>query len=204
MAQPKLVTLELPPFPTLTRGEFHWEGVAKLPAWAGFQSRRGAYASRGSKKGDGSVRISVAVEDIALHTPTPEQMAAFQYVLDQQQAIRDVTLSTVYRSYSSHREEYADDYDIDDPRELERVLPTLSAASELNRVIGLSTIHVSPVNLAGMAYIGLEFGCNWEEEHGLGVLLHKRRMVTVGHADVCFLEWIAERDVKQQQSKKRK
>lgn len=197
MAQPGPVTLTLPPFPPLVRGEFHWEGVAKLSAWAGFQSRRGAYASRGSKKGS-SVRVSVAVEDPVRHTPAPEQVAAFEHLLDQQQAVRDTVLGRVYRSYSSHRAGYADDYDIDDPRELERVLPTLSAASELNRVIGLSTVHLSPVSLREVAYVGLEFGCNWDEEHGLGVLLHKRRVVAVGHADVCFLEWVAERDAKEQ------
>ena len=62
MAKRKTV-LEVPPFPPLTCGEFRWEGRVKLPAWAGFQSRHGAYSSRNSKrKSDGTVGVSVSAE----------------------------------------------------------------------------------------------------------------------------------------------
>ena len=206
MADEPTVTLTLPPFPTLTRDTYSWEGRAKLPAWAGFQSRQAAYAGRDSKKGsDGTVRVDVSVKDNdpTRYTPSPEQCLAFQYLLDHQDDIRVVILRKLFRSYPSHRREYADDYSISDAAELEKRLPKLTTAGELNRVIGLSIVHLSKVSLGGMAYIGLEFGCNWEREHGLGVLLHKRRVAKIGHADVCFLEWVAEDDVEKQQAKKK-
>lgn len=34
--------------------------------------------------------------------------------------------------------------------------------------------------------MGFELDCNWDEEHGLGVLMHKNRVVKVGQADVSF------------------
>jgi hypothetical protein len=44
------------------------------------------------------------------------------------------------------------------------------------------------------AYLGFSFHVAWEPEHGLGVMVHGRRIVDVGGADTSFLEWIAERD----------
>ena len=207
MAKRKTAALELPPFPPLTRGEFHWEGRVKLPAWAGFQSRQGAYAGRNSKKkSDGTVRVSIAVEDDepAEHQPTPEQAEAFRYLLKHQKQIRDAILAAVFDEYPTARQNYAGDFDIEDEKELAKVLPVLKRPAELKAVIGLSTIHLSPVVLARQAYLGFEFGCNWEEEHGLGVLIHSGRVAAVGHADVCFLEWVAEDDAKKQGRKARK
>jgi hypothetical protein len=43
-------------------------------------------------------------------------------------------------------------------------------------------------------YVGFEFGCTWDDEHGLGVLMHGERVVDVGGAETAFLLWIAERD----------
>jgi len=60
--------------------------------------------------------------------------------------------------------------------------------------MGLVAIHVLGVAKGGVAYVGLELGCDWDEEHGAGLMLHKARIVKVGGADTSFLEWIAERD----------
>jgi hypothetical protein len=200
-------TLHLPPFPPLTQGEYHWEGTIKLPAWAGFQSRRGAYASRSSERpSDGTVNMMIAVNDDrpAEHRPAPEQVAAFAYLLEHQVEIRDQILATLFPQYPEWRRDYAGDYDLEEnDEELSKVLPVLKQPSELKNVIGLSTIHFSPVASAEAAYLGFEFGCPWEEEHGLGVLTHQGRIVTVGHADVCLLERVAENDLKKQKERKR-
>jgi hypothetical protein len=47
---------------------------------------------------------------------------------------------------------------------------------------------------AGHAYVGLELGCTWDEEHGAGVLLHKGRVVEVGQADTSFDDHAAVKD----------
>ena len=43
-----------------------------------------------------------------------------------------------------------------------------------------------PIAKDGFAYIGLELGCTWDEEHGAGVLLHCGRIVDIGQADMSF------------------
>lgn len=37
-------------------------------------------------------------------------------------------------------------------------------------------------------------GASWDAEHGLGVMLHRDRVVKVGGADTALLEWIAAND----------
>jgi hypothetical protein len=63
-------------------------------------------------------------------------------------------------------------------------------------LIGLSNVHILSVARDG---IGLQFGCTWDEEHGLGVMTHRDRVVQVGGADTSFLTWIAEEDAERQE-----
>jgi hypothetical protein len=148
--------------------------------------------------------IAVEDNDPEEHQPTPDQATAFRYLLDNQVAIRNSILHEVFPKYPEWRSIYASDHDLEeDESALSNVLPALNNPAELSKVMGLSTLHVSPIAHAGQAYLGFEFGCPWEEEHGLGVLTHAGRVAAVGHADVCFLDWVAERDARKQQKEKR-
>jgi hypothetical protein len=68
-------------------------------------------------------------------------------------------------------------------------MPVLQNPSDLKPLMGLSTVHIGDVEKDGFAYIGFEFGCNWEEEHGLGVMTHKDRIIEVGDAETAFDAW---------------
>ena len=56
--------------------------------------------------------------------------------------------------------------------------------------MGLASVHVLDVANAGVAYVGFELGCDWDDEHGAGVMTHKTRIVSFGGRG-SFLEWIA-------------
>ena len=66
----------------------------------------------------------------------------------------------------------------------------------MRALIGLSSINVHQVQKDGVPYVGFEFGCTWDEEHGLGVLMHGTRTVEIGGADTAITLWIAEKDAK--------
>jgi Domain of unknown function (DUF6985) len=74
-------------------------------------------------------------------------------------------------------------------------LPDISEPSELRPLIGLSNVHVLSVVRDGAAYIGFEFGCVWDDEHGAGVMTHLGRVVATGQAAVSFMAWIAKQDL---------
>jgi len=62
--------------------------------------------------------------------------------------------------------------------------------------MALQEINVHQIEKAGVPYVGYQFSCKWDEEHGLGVLMHGDRVVEIGGAETAFTLWIAERDLK--------
>ena len=80
-------------------------------------------------------------------------------------------------------------------------------AGDFRRLTGLHAVHVHQVALRalndeladGVPYVGFEFGCTWDDEHGLGILMHGQRAVEIGGADTAFLLWIAEQDAERPQ-----
>lgn len=73
-------------------------------------------------------------------------------------------------------------------------MPDVSSGEDFRRLIGLHIVHVHQLLKEGIPYIGFEFGCTWDGEHGLGILMHGTRVVEVGDADTAFTLWIAEED----------
>lgn len=59
---------------------------------------------------------------------------------------------------------------------------------------GLHNVHVLQLQKDGIPYVGYEFGCTWDEGHGLGVLMYGTRVVEVGDAQTSFTRWIAGQD----------
>ncbi|WP_333776974.1 DUF6985 domain-containing protein [Streptomyces sp. IBSBF 3136] len=75
-------------------------------------------------------------------------------------------------------------------------LPALDRAEELKSLISIKSIYVHQASKDGKPYVGFEGTCPWDEEHGLGALVHDTRIVEVGGADTAILLWIAEEDSK--------
>jgi hypothetical protein len=186
-------TIDVPPFPPLQWGDYFWSGEVVLPSWAGFQSRRGAYGSVSSRlESDGSARLTVSPENYdAPSPPLPEQVQAFRFLLENERAVANSVLRAIFAEYPALRDSYG--YDDEEATEL---MPEMERAEQLQPLIGLSNVHVLNVAKDGIAYIGFEFGCAWDDEHGLGVMTHRDRVIEVGGADTSFLAWIAERDAK--------
>jgi hypothetical protein len=181
-----------PPFPILRRhsfddGElFALKGRVHLEAWKGFANREELadefMAFRFSAPPEGDLRLEVSPLDNRQSSfqPTQAQTRAFQYLLDHQQALRKTVLNGVFSVYDGWRENYLAS---DIPSEN---MPRLSNATDLIRLISPSTVHVLANDKDGFTHLGFGFSCKWDEEHALGVLTHKGRVVEVGQADTAF------------------
>jgi hypothetical protein len=73
-------------------------------------------------------------------------------------------------------------------------IPPVHAVDGFRSLIGLHSLNVHQLEHGGLPYVGFEFGCTWDGEHGLGILMHGTRVVEIGGADTAILLWIAERD----------
>ena len=80
-----------------------------------------------------------------------------------------------------------------DEEEKEQYMPDVNSLEEFKNLIGLSFVHLIDEEKEGLGYVGFEFGCEWDPEHGLGVMTYKNEVVELGGADTAFLTWIASR-----------
>src|SRR5262245_1055517 len=172
MARKRVAMLELAPFPALQWDGYFWSSTIKLSSWKGFQNRQGPYGRVSSRRpSDGTVRLAVHSPDDSIPAPPlTEQGRAFQYLLDHEKVIHD----TILRSMLNERPwdeavEEAEDESLLSLRDATR-------PSQIREHLGLANVLVHTVAKSRLAYIGFEFGCSWEQEHGCGVMMHRKRI----------------------------
>ena len=167
-----------------------WTTKAQLPSWAGYQTRNGPYGSISSDDpSDGVVTITFAPEGRDESPLTEQERASVQWLLDHEAEMASAVVEGLLAEYPRLQRDYC--YD---GSEQEEYMPDVSSAEDFRQLIGLHNVHVHQLLKDGLPYLGYEFGCTWDDEHGLGVLMHGRRVVKVGGADTAFLLWIARRD----------
>src|SRR5262245_39331432 len=105
MGKRRQPSLAVEPFPPLAWDGFFWAGTVLLPAWKGFQDRRGPYASRKTRKpSDGTTRLTIASpSEEGPAPPSAEQAAAYRYLTAHQEAVRDSILGAVFDEYPDYR-----------------------------------------------------------------------------------------------------
>lgn len=190
-------TLDVPGFPPLRWEHYFWVGDLVLPSWAGFEVLHGRYApKRGAKakpvkaKKAEPVRLSINPENDDERTPpTQGQVQAFQHLLTNETAVTAAVLNRMFKHYPEDKYSYEEFHEDEGLK-----LPSIKKPEGLRTLIHLSGVHLLNVYKDGVAYIGFEFGCAWDGEHGAGVMTHLGRIVTSGQADCSFLDWIARRD----------
>jgi hypothetical protein len=184
-------SLNTPPFPQLEWNKYdYWDGQIVLPAWAGFQSRLGDYGAESSTTvSDGSARLNIVTRGNEKIAPSPEQAAAYQYLVKQQEVVRDSIFQAIFAKYSEWQEDFGYDEE-----EIEKYMPNIEQPDQLKSLMGLSTVRIFHTSKNGLAYVGFEFGCTWDDEHGLGAMTHGNRVVELGGADTAILQWIADKD----------
>ena len=66
--------------------------------------------------------------------------------------------------------------------------PELNKPDELRDLMEFQSLRVRRDQFRGTALLGFSFACKWDDEHGLGVLVHQGTVLDVGQADVAFHE----------------
>lgn len=168
------------------------QGVVSLPIWKDFQSRQGVYGSIDTnKKSNGEFLIAIG-GDMVMDNPTitTAHVNAYEYLTTHSREIYDAILARLLAEYKNLQTEYG--YDEEDAKE---IMPDIENIEQFKDLISLSQIHILNVSKDNVAYVGYEFSCNWDDEHGLGFMTHKDRIIDFGGADTSFMTWVAEDDL---------
>lgn len=168
-------TIDQPPFPNLTwTEEDWWKGHVKLPGWSDFRMP-------GEEPDPHPNRYSLTVQptsprDAAL--PSAEQAAAMHFL---RREVPGMTAAVCEATFVYYNEAYAAERGFFDE------LKPITSPMEVRGLISLYSVHVHHQHREGMALVGLEFGCVWDEEHGFGVLMHGGKVVDIGAADAALI-----------------
>jgi hypothetical protein len=185
--KPVSATLEKAPFGELRFENYFWEGKVVLKAWGGFDASRGTFEVRNPGR---SRRVSLNIvppgeDDENPAEPAKEQGAALEYLKENEEAIRGAVLAAIFKAYFKGPARFLVFLGDDQmPQKVE----------ELEDLVSLAAVHILNVAKDGKAYVGFEFDCAWDEEHGVGVLTHGQRVVAAEIAHTAYDEYAAEND----------
>ncbi|WP_299606008.1 hypothetical protein [uncultured Tateyamaria sp.] len=175
--------------------EFFWIAEETFPVWAGFSTSEEQFGEIDPKKRAlGTVQVLFAPEGRGEQSLDQNELAlikAFEdFHVEQAQAV----LNGLFHGYPKicQEFEYAINGDPHWPKP-----PSINHKDDLCSIIQLHTIHIHQIERSGSPYVGYDFYCDWEEEHGLGVLMYKDRVVEIGDADSASTLCIVERDAGQ-------
>jgi hypothetical protein len=114
--------------------------------------------------------------------PSEFQGEAFTYLTEHWKDTLAAVLRALLPYYERIRPEVIDFLGV----EADRLMPAVATAEELRALIDLRQVHIHQWSKNGIGYVGLQFGCSWDREHGLGVMINRERIVDLGGADVSF------------------
>jgi len=154
-----------------------WEGTVQLDYWmAYFETHEPISLNVGGDK------LISEINDTHIN--------GYYYLIKNQQSILNSILSALIDIYPQLQEQY--NYDED---EKSKYMPDIIKQEDFKKIIKPNTITIIDVAKDGMAYVGFGFDCEWDDEHGLGVMTHSSKIVRIGGADTSSLTWIAEQDL---------
>ena len=176
--------------PTFQWNEFFWEADVNLPDWSGFQERNGPYGAISSDEpSNGNIKLVFAPEGRGEEALTSAEMELINWFISNQSQVIESITNTLFSNYSAIKDSCIEECG----EEMAEYFPEVKDVSDIKNVVGIVSVNIHQVSKDNIPYIGVEMGCNWEEEHGIGFLLHGNKIVEAGGADTAILLWMAEK-----------
>jgi len=177
-----------PVFGSLTRDSLThaWIGEVKLPTLAGCYVRWIPNVEcpdeRDEKRKRGIFDLNILCR--RGREPSPEQVAAYTYLLDNETKVTDSLMTGILRHF---HELWFEDWEAE--WKDKRLVQSIDTVTGIRETVSFLVLYVHAEAKEGQSYIGFDFGCDWHphlSEHNLGVLMHRERVVATGQAETAF------------------
>lgn len=136
----------------------------------------------GSPSDLGMAELLVATEDEQEVPPSPLQEAAWYDFIQNNGEIQKRVLDALFRYYNEMRPAYEAM-----GNEWVEKMPKIESPLLLENMIQLQSVALSWPYGGDDVQVGLTYSCEWEVEHGLGVVLVNGAVKTVGGADCAIV-----------------
>ena len=171
-----LDTFSFPPLPPMTRDEYWWAGTDRLAGWGELQVRPHGYSLEQRPLGRVDVWAVTAdphqlLQPFRFATPFPQQVRAYGFLKVNSPELFDRILEAVFHYYPQVGIDYED------------AVPEIHSPADLKRFLGIDKVILSELCRDDSAYMGFVFACIWDSEHGLGVMTHGMRVLSIGQSD---------------------
>lgn len=176
--------------PTFQWNGFFWEAEVNLPAWSGFQERNGPHGTISSNKpSNGKIKIVFAPEGRGDEVLNSSEVKLINWFISHQSQVIESITNMIFYNYAFIRDGYIEECG----EKMAEYFPEVKDVSDIKNVVGIVSVNIHQVSKGSIPYIGVEMGCDWEKEHGIGFLLHGNKIVEAGGADTAILLWMAEK-----------
>jgi hypothetical protein len=195
------LTVKEYPWDSPVKGIFPWwNGDIQLPAFDDWDVRWQPGGQNRIKK-----RTQPKEYDLNIHfkedKPPPEepslaQVKAFQYLQEHQQALVPIVLQGILEyfraeweeSWQGDWQEAVDLYPKSRKYEsrLDELFTFFGTPEGIRETVEVFAVHISAESKEEYAYTGLCLAAAWVDDDGVGVLLHKNRLVAVGDESVAW------------------
>jgi len=149
-----------------------WTGKRRFPDFLPFRETPHA-------KGKAPTTFELLVDADDQEQPTPAQVRAFQFFVEHEKDVCGTIIDAVLHWYVRRREQDPEWFE-------EQDCPEIDKADGLRDLMTFQGLRVRRDEFKGTALTGFSFSCKWDDEHGLGVLVHRGTVLDVGQADVAF------------------
>ncbi len=123
-----------------------------------------------------SLALNSDTDGIDFEKPQVFQQNALNYFIENQTKIFDSLCQGVIEHYPNLIKLYGS-----------VIVPDLKLISDVKHNISISTIHILGDEKDNFSYLGFDCGCTWDDEHGLGIVMHKERCIEIGQHDTAFM-----------------
>ena len=113
--------------------------------------------------------------------PYPEQVKAFEYFVANEKEITKLTLEKMASWFTEYHGCYWQDSGAS-----QQLIEHAGTFNGIQETIRVGSVYFNNKSTDGYAYVGITFDCPWEIEHGVGILLHKNRIVDIGGNDMAY------------------
>jgi hypothetical protein len=118
------------------------------------------------------------------------QKRNYEELVNRQEQLTPEILEAIFKYYKEAYQYYHEGFSLSNSmtkKEIEKYLPTPTTPENLKKFIEPSTIYIANKKECEEGTMGISFGCTWDTEHDLGVVLKNWKVVQTGTGEIAFL-----------------